>query len=139
MKTVITYGTFDLFHIGHVNLHRRAKSLGNQLIVAVSTDKFNLQEKGKTTIVPFEHRVKMLESCRYVEKVIAENSWQQKADDITHYQIDTFVMGDDWLGKFDELKSLCEVVYLPRTKNISSTAIKQAMSVLNQVQKELLL
>ncbi len=116
MKTVITYGTFDLFHIGHVNLLRRAKSLGNQLIVAVSTDEFNLQEKGKTTIVPFEHRVKMLESCRYVDKVIAENSWQQKADDITHYQIDTFVMGDDWLGKFDELKSLCEVVYLPRTK-----------------------
>ena len=139
MKKVITYGTFDLFHIGHVNLLRRAKSLGNQLIVAVSTDEFNLQEKGKTTIVPFEHRVKMLESCRYVDKVIAENSWQQKADDITHYQISTFVMGDDWFGKFDELKSLCEVVYLPRTKNISSTAIKQAMSILNQVQKELLL
>lgn len=139
MKTVITYGTFDLFHIGHVNLLRRAKALGDQLIVAVSTDDFNFKEKGKTTIVPFEHRVTMLESCRYVDKVIAENSWIQKFDDVPKYNIDIFVMGDDWLGKFDDLKSLCEVVYIPRTKNISSTAIKQAMSVLNQFQKELLL
>ena len=137
MKTVITYGTFDLFHVGHVNLLKRARSLGDRLIVAVSTDEFNLQEKGKTTIVPYEHRVKVLESCRYVDLVIPESSWSQKERDILEYQIDTFVMGDDWEGKFDELKTLCTVVYLPRTKNISSTAIKQAVAVITQLSKEL--
>lgn len=137
MKTVITYGTFDLFHVGHVNLLKRARSLGDRLIVAVSTDEFNLQEKGKTTIVPYEHRVKVLESCRYVDLVIPESSWSQKEEDITEYQIDTFVMGDDWEGKFDDLKALCTVVYLPRTKNISSTAIKQAVAVITQLSKEL--
>lgn len=137
MKTVITYGTFDLFHVGHVNLLKRARELGDRLVVAVSTDEFNLQEKNKTTIVPYEHRVKVLESCRYVDLVIPESSWSQKERDIVEYQIDTFVMGDDWEGKFDELKTLCNVVYLPRTKNISSTAIKQAVAVITQLSKEL--
>ncbi|WNO61820.1 glycerol-3-phosphate cytidylyltransferase [Rheinheimera sp. MMS21-TC3] len=137
MKTVITYGTFDLFHVGHVNLLKRARSLGDRLIVGVSTDEFNLNEKGKTTIVPYEHRVKVLASCRYVDLVIPEHSWQQKIDDIRKYQVNTFVMGDDWQGKFDELSALCEVKYLPRTQNISSTSIKQAMSVLLQLNREL--
>ncbi|MBT1062876.1 glycerol-3-phosphate cytidylyltransferase [Bowmanella sp. Y26] len=136
MKTVITYGTFDLFHIGHVNLLKRAKSLGERLIVAVSTDDFNRQ-KGKTTLVPYEHRHAVVESCRYVDQVISERDWLQKIDDIEKYQVDVFVMGDDWQGKFDELKQHCEVVYLPRTRDISSTAIKQAMAVIAQVEREL--
>lgn len=137
MKTVITYGTFDLFHVGHVNLLKRARELGDRLVVAVSTDEFNLQEKGKTTIVPYEHRVKVLESCRYVDMVIPEHGWAQKEHDIQKYGVDVFVMGDDWLGKFDELKSLCEVVYFPRTQNISSSEIKNALSILAYINKEL--
>ncbi|CCE22429.1 glycerol-3-phosphate cytidylyltransferase [Methylotuvimicrobium alcaliphilum] len=137
MKTVITYGTFDLFHVGHVNLLQRARALGDRLIVGVSTDEFNLNEKGKTTIVPFEHRVKVLESCRYVDQVIPEHNWRQKESDIKKYDVDIFVIGDDWQGKFDELKSCCDVIYLPRTRNISSTAIKQAMAVIEQLNKEL--
>lgn len=134
MRTILTYGTFDLFHIGHVNLLKRARELGDRLIVGVSTDEFNLYEKNKTTIVPFAHRVAVLESCRYVDKVIAEIGWQQKAEDIQKYQVDTFVMGDDWQGKFDELQSLCKVVYLERTQDISSSALKQAIAVLTQFQ-----
>ncbi|WP_333609441.1 glycerol-3-phosphate cytidylyltransferase [Arsukibacterium sp.] len=137
MKTIITYGTFDLFHIGHVNLLRRARDLGDRLIVGVSTDEFNLVEKSKTTIVPYEHRVKVLESCRYVDLVIPECSWQQKVEDIQKYSVNTFVMGNDWQGKFDELKSQCSVVYLERTRDISSTSIKQAMAVLLQLNREL--
>ncbi|MCC5450496.1 glycerol-3-phosphate cytidylyltransferase [Rheinheimera sp. UJ51] len=137
MKTIITYGTFDLFHVGHVNLLQRAKALGDRLIVGVSTDEFNLNEKGKTTIVPFEHRVTVLQSCRHVDLVVPEQSWRQKVDDIQKYQVDIFVMGDDWSGKFDDLKTFSEVVYLPRTKNISSTALKQAMAVLSQLHQEL--
>lgn len=136
MKTIITYGTFDLFHIGHVNLLSRAKALGDRLIVAVSTDEFN-QQKGKTTLVPFEHRAAVVASCRYVDLVIAESSWAQKVTDIQKYAVDIFVIGDDWQGKFDELKAFCEVQYLPRTRNISSTSIKQAMQVLAQLDKEL--
>lgn len=135
MKTIITYGTFDLFHIGHVNLLKRARELGDRLIVGVSTDEFNLLEKGKTTIVPFPHRVGVLESCRYVDMVIPELSWHQKADDIAKYEIDTFVIGDDWQGKFDELNALCNVVYLKRTKDISSTALKEAVAVLMQLKQ----
>jgi len=137
MKTIITYGTFDLFHIGHVNLLKRARELGDRLIVGVSTDEFNLNEKGKTTIVPYEHRVKVLESCRYVDLVIPEQGWRQKTEDIHFFEVDVFVMGSDWQGKFDELSALCEVKYLPRTQNISSTSIKQAMSVLLQLNREL--
>lgn len=137
MKTVITYGTFDLFHIGHVNLLQRAKAMGDRLIVGVSTDEFNLEEKNKTTIVPFEHRVKVLESCRYVDQVIAESCWEQKITDIQKYNVDIFLIGDDWQGKFDQLKAWCEVIYLPRTKKVSSTAIKQAMKLFLQLDKEL--
>jgi len=135
MKTILTYGTFDLFHIGHVNLLKRAREMGDRLIVGVSTDEFNLSEKSKTTIVPFEHRVKVLESCRYVDQVISESCWQQKADDIVKYKVDIFVMGDDWNGKFDELKTLCNVVYLNRTQDVSSTALKQAVAVLMQLKQ----
>lgn len=135
MKTVITYGTFDLFHIGHVNLLKRARCLGDRLIVAVSTDEFN-QEKGKTTLVPYAHRVAILESCRYVDLVIPENNWVQKKHDILEHQVDTFVIGDDWRGKFDELAELCEVVYLERTKDISSSAMKQAIEIFTQLERE---
>lgn len=137
MKTVITYGTFDLFHIGHVNLLKRARSLGDRLIVAVSTDEFN-QGKGKTTLVPYDHRVAILESCRYVDQVIPESDWAQKRTDIAKHNVDVFVIGNDWKGKFDELSDLCEVVYLERTTDISSTAMKQAILVFTQLQKDLL-
>lgn len=134
MKTVITYGTFDLFHIGHVNLLKRASALGNKLIVAVSTDEFN-QGKGKTTLIPFAQRVEMLKACRYVDAVIAEQNWHQKRQDIIDNQVDILVMGDDWQDKFDELKDICQVVYLERTKDISSTAIKNAIKVFQQMQQ----
>lgn len=134
-KTVLTYGTFDLFHIGHVNLLKRARSLGDKLIVGASTDSFN-KSKGKTTLVPYEHRVAILESCRYVDQVIPEENWHQKRFDIEKYNIDLLVMGDDWSGEFDELKSLCEVVYLERTRDVSSTAMKQAIMVFMQLQQE---
>lgn len=134
MKTVITYGTFDLFHIGHVNLLKRARALGDRLIVAVSTDEFN-QGKGKITLIPFAQRVEMLKACRFVDEVIAEENWQQKRQDIIDNQVDVLVMGDDWQGKFDDLKDVCEVVYLERTKDISSTAIKNAIQVFQQMQQ----
>lgn len=137
MKTVITYGTFDLFHIGHVNLLKRAKSLGDRLIVGVSTDEFN-QSKGKTTLVPYAHRAAILESCRYVDLVIPEQNWQQKRPDIVRHKVDIFVMGDDWYGKFDELTNLCQVIYLDRTKDVSSSAMKQAINVFVQMQKDFL-
>lgn len=136
MTTVITYGTFDLFHIGHVNLLKRARALGDRLIVAVSTDEFN-QTKGKVTLVPYEQRVAILEACRYVDLVIPESTWDQKRLNITEHAVDTFVMGDDWQGKFDHLSDICQVVYLDRTKDISSTAMKQAINVFVQMQKEL--
>lgn len=123
MKKVITYGTFDLLHIGHINILRRAKELGDYLIVAVSTDEFN-EKKGKKACYSFEDRKKILGAIRYVDMVIPEENWEQKEEDVKKYQVDTFVMGDDWEGKFDHLKELCEVVYLPRTKDISSTQIK---------------
>ena len=132
MKTIITYGTFDLFHIGHVNLLKRARALGDRLIVAVSTDEFNAL-KGKVTLIPFAQRAAILEACRYVDLVIAEESWEQKLHDIKAYGVSALVMGDDWRGKFDQLKEACKVVYLERTKDISSSAIKQAVSVLKQM------
>lgn len=124
MKRVITYGTFDLLHYGHINLLRRAKQLGDYLIVALSTDEFNKNEKNKVCYFPYEKRKALLESIRFVDLVIPEESWDQKKTDIALYHIDTFVMGDDWEGKFDFLKEQCEVVYLPRTKEISTTKIK---------------
>lgn len=127
MKRVITYGTFDVFHPGHINLLKRAKSLGDYLIVALSTDEFN-QLKNKKAYYTYKQRKEILEACRYVDLVIAENTWEQKTEDIHLYNIDIFVMGDDWMGKFDFLSSLCEVVYLPRTPEISSTKIRSMIS-----------
>lgn len=125
MKRVITYGTFDLLHYGHINLLRRAKELGDYLIVALSTDEFNSVEKNKVCYFSYEQRKSLLEAIRYVDLVIPEENWEQKRQDVKEYHIDTFVMGDDWKGKFDFLKDLCEVVYLPRTPEISSTQIKK--------------
>ncbi|MCH3976586.1 MAG: glycerol-3-phosphate cytidylyltransferase [Bacilli bacterium] len=126
MRRVITYGTFDLLHYGHINLLRRAKTLGDYLIVALSTDEFNAL-KGKKSFFPYEKRKLLLEAIRYVDLVIPEENWNQKKSDIKEYHIDLFVMGDDWKGKFDELKDCCEVVYLPRTPEISTTEIKKTL------------
>ena len=123
MKRVLTYGTFDLLHWGHIRLLKRAKELGDYLIVALSTDEFNAL-KGKKAYHPYEERKMMLEAIRYVDLVIPEDSWEQKRHDIQEYHADIFVMGDDWKGKFDELSDLCDVVYLPRTEGISTTKIK---------------
>lgn len=119
----MTYGTFDLLHWGHIYILERAKKLGDHLTVALSTDEFN-QIKHKDAYYPYEHRKYILESIKYVDKVIPENSWEQKIEDIIRENIDIFVMGDDWKGEFDFLKDYCEVVYLERTKNISTTKIK---------------
>lgn len=125
MKRVITYGTFDLLHYGHINLLKRAKSLGDYLIVCLSTDEFNWNQKGKKCYFSYEQRKALLESIRYVDLVIPENSWEQKKTDVHEYHIDTFVIGDDWQGKFDFLKEEnVEVVYLERTPEISTTQIK---------------
>lgn len=125
MRKVITYGTYDLLHYGHINLLRRAKELGDYLIVALSTDEFNWNSKQKKCYFSYEIRKKLLESIRYVDLVIPENCWEQKIEDVKEFKVDTFVMGDDWEGKFDFLKEYCEVVYLPRTPEISTTKIKK--------------
>lgn len=130
-KVVLTYGTFDLFHVGHLNLLERLKALGDYLVVGVSTDEFNAT-KGKQTIVRFEDRMRIVQSIKCVDLAMAEQSWEQKADDIEKYAVSVFGMGADWAGKFDELKSRCEVVYLPRTEGISSTSLKQLMRVLDK-------
>ena len=124
MKRVITYGTFDLLHYGHINLLRRAKERGDYLIVGLSTDEFNSKGKGKKTYFSYEQRKMLLEALRYVDLVIPEENWEQKAKDIQLYHVDTFVIGNDWEGKFDFLKEYCEVVYLDRTPEISTTQIK---------------
>lgn len=124
MKRVMTYGTFDLLHYGHINILKRAKSLGDYLIVGLSSDEFN-ELKGKKSVMSYEERKEILESIRYVDKVIKESNWEQKVDDVIKYNIDVFVIGDDWEGKFDFLKEYCEVVYLPRTKSISTTLLKE--------------
>ena len=127
MKRVITYGTFDLLHYGHINLLRRAKALGDYLIVALSTDEFN-GLKGKTCYFPYEQRKQLIEAVRYVDLVIPEYDFKQKERDIKEYHIDIFVMGDDWKGKHDYLKECgVEVVYLPRTPEISTSKIKNDM------------
>ncbi|MBR1820086.1 MAG: glycerol-3-phosphate cytidylyltransferase [Clostridia bacterium] len=129
MKRVITYGTFDLLHYGHINLLRRAKALGDYLIVALSTDEFNRVEKNKKCYFSYEERKLLLESIRYVDLVIPEENWAQKRTDVHLFCVDTFVMGDDWEGKFDFLKEEgCEVVYLPRTPEISTTQIKKDLN-----------
>lgn len=127
MKKVITYGTFDLLHYGHINLLRRAKAMGDYLIVALSTDEFNWNMKGKKCYFSYEQRKQLLEAVRYVDLVIPENSWEQKISDVHEFKVDTFVIGDDWKGKFDFLQDHCQVVYLPRTPEISTTQIKQQL------------
>ena len=126
MKKIITYGTFDLFHIGHLRILKRVKDLGNHLTVAVSTDEFNA-EKGKKTLIPYEQRKEIVENVKCVDLVIPETCWEQKIEDVKKYEIKIFAMGNDWEGKFDFLKEYCEVIYLPRTEDISSTEIKKQM------------
>lgn len=123
MKKVITYGTYDLLHVGHINLLRRAKDLGDYLLVVLSTDEFNAL-KHKTAYHSYEDRKAILEAIRYVDEVIPEVSWDQKIKDVIDNEIDVFVMGHDWEGQFDFLKDYCEVIYLPRTEKISTTKIK---------------
>lgn len=134
-KVVITYGTFDLFHIGHVRLLKRLKALGDKLIVGLSSDEFNAI-KGKKSFFSYDERKEILLACKYVDEVFPENNWEQKADDIRKYKADIFGMGHDWEGKFDELKELCEVVYLPRTEDISTTEIKRSLSLITPKQCE---
>jgi glycerol-3-phosphate cytidylyltransferase len=131
MTTVITYGTFDLFHIGHVNLLRRLRELGDRLVVGCSTDEFNAL-KGKQSAMPYEHRAGILRSLRYVDDVFPENSWEQKRADIAREGAKVFAMGDDWVGKFDDLVDVCDVVYLPRTREVSTTGIRQVLHGLQQ-------
>ncbi|BDH60826.1 glycerol-3-phosphate cytidylyltransferase [Lysinibacillus sp. PLM2] len=123
MKKIITYGTFDLLHVGHIKILERAKAFGDYLIVAVSTDEFN-NLKGKKAYYSYEDRKAILEAIKYVDEVIPECSWEQKIEDILKYNVDIFVMGSDWEGEFDFLKTYCDVVYLPRTENISTSIIK---------------
>lgn len=127
MKRIITYGTFDVLHYGHINLLKRAKALGDYLIVGLSSDEFN-KMKNKQSFYTYEQRKMILEACRYVDLVIPENSWEQKGTDIQKYQADIFVMGDDWVGKFDFLEELCQVVYLPRTPDVCSATTKQYLN-----------
>jgi len=127
MKRIITYGTFDLLHYGHINLLRRAKQQGDYLIVALSTDEFNWDSKQKKCYFDYEKRKQLLEAVRFVDLVIPENNWEQKVEDVKMYHVDKFVMGDDWEGKFDFLKEHCEVVYLPRTPEVSTTQIKSEL------------
>lgn len=126
MKRVLTYGTFDTLHFGHIRLLQRARKLGDYLIVGLSTDEFN-NIKNKQAYHTWEERKFFLESLRYVDLVIPENNWEQKIDDVKLYHADVFTMGDDWEGKFDFLKGYCEVVYLPRTQSISSTEIRKIL------------
>lgn len=125
-KTVITYGTFDMFHVGHLRLLKRLRSIGDRLIVGVSTDTFN-ELKGKKTLIPFEQRAEIVAALACVDMVIPEHSWEQKPEDIRQYHVDIFAIGDDWLGKFDYLVELCEVRYLARTEGISTSTLKCAL------------
>ncbi|MCE8035039.1 glycerol-3-phosphate cytidylyltransferase [Billgrantia tianxiuensis] len=136
--TVITYGTFDMFHIGHLNLLRRLAGMGNRLIVAVSTDEFNAG-KGKRTLIPFEQRAEIVRSIRYVDEVIPETNWEQKIEDVQRYDVSTFAIGDDWRGHFDFLTPYCEVVYLPRTEGVSTTDLKRSLNRFCSVSREDLL
>lgn len=129
MKKVITYGTFDLLHYGHINLLKKAKSLGDYLIVGLSTNEFNMNEKNKDCYFDYDKRKSLLEALRYVDLVIPEENWEQKLSDIQNLNVDVFVIGDDWNGKFDYLKdSGVEVVYLPRTEEISTSKIKEDLN-----------
>ncbi|GAA3670323.1 glycerol-3-phosphate cytidylyltransferase [Arthrobacter ginkgonis] len=130
-KTVLTYGTFDLFHIGHLNVLKRLRGLGDRLIVGVSTDEFNAV-KGKKPVVPFEQRIEIVRSIKYVDEAIPEENWAQKRLDIQRYGVDVFGIGDDWRGKFDDLGDSVEVVYLPRTEGISTTEMKRVLSAFDE-------
>lgn len=134
-KTILTYGTFDMFHIGHLRLIERLKTMGDRLIVGVSTDEFNAL-KGKKTLIPYEQRAEIVAAVRHVDMVIPESSWEQKVEDIGTYRVDVFAMGGDWRGKFDFLKEYCDVVYLDRTDGISSTQLKNSLKNLLRVPKE---
>ena len=134
MKKVITYGTFDLLHYGHINLLQRAKALGDYLIVALSTDEFNWNSKQKKCYFTYDERRQLLESIRYVDLVIPETCWEQKSSDVREFHVDIFVIGEDWSGKFDFLKDFCEVVYLPRTPEISTTQIKRDLEQKRRVE-----
>ncbi len=123
MKKVITYGTFDTLHYGHILLLKRARALGDHLTVALSTDRFNTTKK-KLSHFDYAQRAELLQAITYVDAIIPEDTWEQKHDDVARLGIDIFTMGSDWTGEFDFLRDLCEVVYLPRTPRISSTAIK---------------
>ena len=131
MKKIITYGTYDLLHYGHINLLQRAKALGDYLIVALSTDEFNWNSKQKKCYFTYEQRKRLLEAVRYVDLVIPEENWEQKISDVKEFKVDTFVMGDDWTGKFDYLKDYCEVVFLERTPGVSTTMIKNDLKLKN--------
>jgi glycerol-3-phosphate cytidylyltransferase len=122
-KTILTYGTFDFLHVGHIRLLQRAKALGDYLIVGLSTDEFN-QVKHKSAFIPYEQRKEILEAIKYVDLVIPECTWEQKVHDVQEHQVDVFVMGDDWAGEFDFLNEYCQVIYLPRTQDISSSSLK---------------
>lgn len=134
-NTVLTYGTFDLFHVGHLRLLERLREQGTKLIVGVSTDEFNAV-KGKTTIIPFSERIEIIRALACVDMAIPEESWDQKEHDIEYYAVNTFAMGSDWKGKFNELQSKCNLVYLPRTEGISSTKLKQALRSVDKAHVE---
>lgn len=131
MKTIITYGTYDLFHIGHLALLQRAKAMGDRLIVGISTDEFN-ELKGKRSFFPYRDRMEIVQSLKCVDAVIPEENWEQKVLDVQKHNVDVFVMGSDWSGKFDTLKAYCDVVYLDRTDGISSTEIRNALSKIDE-------
>ena len=127
MKKVLTYGTFDLLHFGHLKLLKRCKDLGDYLIVGLSSDEFN-RSKGKESAMCYDERKELLENLKFVDEVIKEENWEQKIQDIKNNEVDVFVIGDDWKGKFDYLREFCDVVYLPRTKSISTTEIKKILA-----------
>jgi glycerol-3-phosphate cytidylyltransferase len=130
MKTIVTYGTFDLFHVGHVRLLKRLKSLGDKLLVGLSTDEFN-QLKGKNVVITYADRKEILMACQYVDDVFPEQNWEQKRDDLIREKADVFAIGDDWSGKFDQLGDIVEVLYLPRTKDVSTTELKTVLSLID--------
>ena len=134
-KIVITYGTVDMFHVGHLRLLKRLKEMGDELIVAVSTDEFN-EAKGKKTLIPYDQRVELLSSIEYVDRVIPEKSWEQKIEDVKKYEADIFAIGNDWEGEFDFLKEYCEVKYLERTQDISTTQLKKSLTNFLSIPKE---
>lgn len=136
-KVVITYGTFDLFHVGHLNLLKRLKEGADFLIVGVSTDEFNNQ-KGKKTVIPFSERIEIVRNLRCVDHAIAEDCWEQKISDIEKYEVSMFAIGEDWKHKFDFLKDYCEVKYLARTPHISTSELKASLKILDRENIEIL-